>query len=96
MNFYIGEDALAHQRRTTALARFRAVQSGCLKDYIEYGAAMAELKHPTMVPAAPVRNSAVPAKTTVAPPMLEGGSFKTSQTAEKDEPTKAMQAGAKE
>ena len=44
VNFYVGENALAHQKRTTALARFHAVQSSCIKDYVEYGGALADLK----------------------------------------------------
>jgi lipoprotein NlpI len=58
-NFYTGEDALEHQRQTVALARFRAVHDNCIKDYVEYGAALAELKHMT---AAPVKAAAGPAK----------------------------------
>jgi lipoprotein NlpI len=63
-NFYTGEDALEHQRLTTALARFRAVHDSCIKDYVEYGAALAELKHMT---AAPVKATAGPAKAATGP-----------------------------
>ena len=59
VNFYTGEDALEHQRQTTALARFRAVHDSCIKDYVEYGAALAELKHK----AAPAKPAVGPAKT---------------------------------
>ena len=43
-NFYTGEDALMHQQKTTALARFKAAVDKCPKNYIEYAAAQAELK----------------------------------------------------
>jgi lipoprotein NlpI len=59
VNFYTGEDALEHQRQTVALARFRAVHDNCIKDYVEYGAALAELKHMT---AAPAKAATGPAK----------------------------------
>ncbi len=43
-NYYTGEDALLHQQRATALARFKAASDGCPKNYIENAAAQAELK----------------------------------------------------
>jgi lipoprotein NlpI len=59
-NFYTGEDALAHQKRTTALARFHAVAGNCIKDYVEYGAALVELKHMAASPAAAAKSTSKP------------------------------------
>jgi hypothetical protein len=61
VNFYVGENALAHQKRTTALARFHAVQGSCIKDYVEYGGALADLKHATGAPAVPAKTAPGPA-----------------------------------
>jgi len=60
VNFYVGENALAHQKRTTALARFHAVQSSCIKDYVEYGGALADLKHAMGAPATPAKPATAP------------------------------------
>jgi lipoprotein NlpI len=78
VNFYEGEDALAHQKRTTAVARFHAVQGSCIKDYIEYGGALAELKQ-MAAPAAPAKTSTPPAKKTPAPAIAAKGGIKTEE-----------------
>jgi hypothetical protein len=67
VNFYTGEDALAHQRRTTSLARFHAVHDNCIKDYVEYAGAQVELKHMTAAPAAPAKTTSGSAKTAGKP-----------------------------
>jgi tetratricopeptide (TPR) repeat protein len=43
-NYFIGEDALLHHQRTTALARLKAARDGCPKGDTDYAAALAELK----------------------------------------------------
>jgi tetratricopeptide (TPR) repeat protein len=43
-NYFIGEDALLHHQRTTALTRFKAARDGCPKGDTDYTAALAELK----------------------------------------------------
>jgi hypothetical protein len=43
-NYFIGEDALIHHQRTTALARLKAARDGCPKGGPQYIAALAELK----------------------------------------------------
>jgi tetratricopeptide (TPR) repeat protein len=53
-NYFTGEDALLHQQRATALARFKAARDGCPKGDPEYAAALAELRR--------LGASAVPAK----------------------------------
>ncbi len=61
VNFYVGENALAHQKRTAALARFRAVQGSCIKDYVEYGGALVDLKHAMGAPVTPAKTATAPA-----------------------------------
>ncbi len=73
VNFYTGEEELRQQKRTTALTRFRAVQENCIKDYVEYAAALAELKHMT---AAPVKAVSGPAKAASGPAKAAAGSAK--------------------
>ena len=75
-NFYAGENALEHQRQAAALGRFRSVHDNCIKDYVEYGAALAELKHMT---GAPAKTDAVPAKTSTAPGLAEKGGIQTEE-----------------
>ena len=43
-NYFTGEDALLHQQRATALARFKAARDGCPKGATAHAAALAELK----------------------------------------------------
>jgi len=43
-NYFIGEDALIHHQRATALARLKAARDGCPKGDTDYAAALAELK----------------------------------------------------
>jgi lipoprotein NlpI len=54
-DFYTAENALLHQQRATALTRLHAARDGCPKDYIEYAAALAELKRVSASPAAPAK-----------------------------------------
>jgi lipoprotein NlpI len=95
VNFYAGEDALAHQKRTEALARFRAVHDRCIKDYIEYGGALAQLKQLTGAPAVPVKKVAAPAKTPVP---ANAGIMPSAvmETAAEGESSKEMRADAKQ
>ena len=53
-NYFIGEDALRHRQRATALAHFNAARDGCPKWNMYYAAALAELKR-LGVPAAPTK-----------------------------------------
>lgn len=53
-NYFTGEDALLHNQRATALARFKAARDGCPKGDSEYTAALAELKR-LGAPAAPAK-----------------------------------------
>ncbi len=43
-NYFIGEDALLHHQRATALARLKAARDGCPRGDTEYAAALTELK----------------------------------------------------
>ena len=43
-NYFIGEDALIHHQRATAMARLKAARDGCPKTDGSYGAAVVELK----------------------------------------------------
>ena len=43
-NYFIGEDALLHHQRATALTRFNAAQDGCPKGDSAYSGARAELR----------------------------------------------------
>jgi hypothetical protein len=43
-NYFTGEDALIHNQRTTALARFKAARDGCPKGNIGYDEAAADLR----------------------------------------------------
>jgi tetratricopeptide (TPR) repeat protein len=43
-NYFIGEDALIHHQRTTALARLKAARDGCPKGGPQYTAALVDLK----------------------------------------------------
>jgi hypothetical protein len=43
-NYFIGEDALSHHQRGSALARFQAARDSCPKGDMSYTAALAELK----------------------------------------------------
>jgi tetratricopeptide (TPR) repeat protein len=43
-DYFIGEDALLHHQRATALAHLRAARDGCPKGDTEYATALAELK----------------------------------------------------
>jgi tetratricopeptide (TPR) repeat protein len=53
-NYFIGEDALLHHQRTTALAHLKAARDSCPKSDTGYTAALAELKR--------IGTSAVPPK----------------------------------
>jgi tetratricopeptide (TPR) repeat protein len=53
-NYFIGEEALLHYQRTTALAHLKAARDGCRKGDLLYAAALMELKR--------LSGSAVPRK----------------------------------
>jgi tetratricopeptide (TPR) repeat protein len=53
-NYFIGEDALFHKQRATALVRLKAARDGCPKGDTGYTAALAELKQ-LGVPTAPAK-----------------------------------------
>jgi lipoprotein NlpI len=96
VNFYTGEDALAHQKRTAALARFRAVHDRCIEDYIEYGGALAQLKQLTGAPAAPLKNAAAPARTAAVPANTGIPPLGAMETAAQGESSKEVRADAKQ